>query len=220
VLGKGSKIRRLNRELFTLFKERLANLMDCQYLGRIEQPDRWRDFIENSASDIHAYGSRFVVVEETAESACGGPHGNTGATAWTWNLQAGAREDVSKWIRADWTPEPVQSAESGDGDGGDESLKADVDTKDTESLAVQDVLERYIQTHSQENWEECRDVVTIPFDKLHVWAESSGIVVRPEARSYAERMCAVTFSIPYALIWPYLTDDGKRDAETMRNSLP
>jgi hypothetical protein len=217
VLGNKSELRRLNGELSTLFKQRLENLLDCQGFGRIKHADTWRQFVENSASSILAYGSHFVVVEEVAESACGGPHGNSIITAWTWNLQTGAREDVSKWVREGWAPPPYPSADLDDET--DENEKADIDTSDTDSL-VADALNRYIQTHSREEGEECRDAVTLPFDDEHVWAERSGIVVRPEARSYMERLCAITFTIPYELIWPYLTNDGKHHANAMRQSLP
>lgn len=97
----------------------------------------------------------------------------------------------------------------------------DVSTWTTHGWPAPDTrLARLIDENSSALEGECRDAVTVTFDGKHLWPSNKGIVVLPEARDYTTRWCAVPFTLPYDLLWPYLGKTGKRNVASMKRSLP
>lgn len=207
LLGAGRGIAAINRELSDMFRAQLDNVMSCHLFGLMEAGPN-HGFEETYVTDVLAYGEHLVVIGQFASTACGGVP-STGQGARTFRLADGAEEDVGHWLRQDWAalsdPDPMDM---------------EISVQDAGEGPAPNALARFINERSSEDSEECRDVVTTVLDDDHVWPGRDGIHVRPEATVRSSAWCATTFVIPYDFIWPYFTENGRRQAEMMKRSLP
>lgn len=196
IVGSGRGIEAINRKLLARFRENLANRLDCLMYGRQELgPDHGFDTASDTA--VVAYSRQLLVFRENDSQACGGAHPAVAEWVWTWDLATAQIEDVSKWLLpANEWPELRDWDQEGD--------------------VPEGALARYIRLHSGEESEECRDAVSVTLEGNRMWPSPDGIVVRPDARSYAERACAQEFAVPNDVIRPYLTGAGFKRVRAMR----
>ncbi|WUR15447.1 hypothetical protein E7V67_010195 [[Empedobacter] haloabium] len=220
-LGDGPGVAALNEKLLKHFTDKLEEALWCRVLGFIDRGPDHNNYREDE-SKVIAYGDALVAISNHNEGACGGAHGGVGNSVRTWNLVTQEWEDVSKWLLPDWLT--LASTGELDPEGGPAAEPRATVVEAPEQDEEQPVeprgsaLSRFLDTSGREEREECGDAVTVKFDGAHMWAQAEGLGVAPETRGDADRLCAVAFTIPYDLLWPYLTEAGRRHAADLIRS--
>jgi hypothetical protein len=210
-LGPG--VAALNETLFKAIKDSLEELLSGRVAGYLDQGPDHRHYRQDR-SEVLAFGDQLIAIDNHSEGFSGGVHGYVTNDVQTWNLVTQQWEDVSKWLDTDWFA--LVAAGEADPDEGaaiaPQAASDDAQDGQAAPASPASALRRFLDASSREDREDCRDVVTVEFDREHMWAQAEGLGVQPETRGYGDRLCAVPFTIPYELVWPYLTQAGRRHA--------
>lgn len=200
--GTGRKIDKINQSLHEKFLDHLRSHLACEAFWRIEeQPEKVATagsvakYSEEWEPAMLVWNKAFVVIGYHGGGFCGGAHGYYDSGAFTFNIQTGGLEDVSKWLSKN-----SQKAIHPDDKLGRLLLRKyeqqNPDMKNGEmSFCLEDgVLE----------WPDGgADWIT-----TWIWPTNKGLVFRP-ATVYAAGGCIRDTLVPYTELRPYLSDHGK-----------
>lgn len=202
LLGKRRGIDKINQSLRETFLEHLRSHIACEALWRIEwQPkkmvtgDSVAKYSEDWEPTVIAWNEAFVTIGYHGGGFCGGAHGYYDSGAFTFNIQTGRLEDVSRWLSKNF-----QKAIHPDDKLGRLLLrKYEQQSPDTKNGEKSFCLEDGVL-----DWPDGG----AGWITTWIWPTKKGLFFLPSA-VYAAGGCIQETLVPYEELRPYLSDYGR-----------
>lgn len=139
-------------------------------------------------SKVIFWNDEFVVIYgEGGDNCSGAPHPDSFSGSTTYNLLSGERENISLWLTTPYRMEIKTSSGLG-----------------------KILSQAYLKQRGEEDGQECLEVTSF---SENGWPTDEGITFISFA-PYASSGCQEKITIPYNVLWPYLTPLGQSHAKS------